>query len=334
MPCQPPAHKHSVRKPPTHKPPSHKPHSASGVATLALVGALLVTGCGATQKPESGLSSSAASSSASSTPSPSAMPSSSVQADAALAAQVPALYRDKDAIVVATVPVLPPMTSKDAAGHVVGADADLITAVLAKLDLATVIQPTDSFSSMNLGEIGKYDMGMSATFVVPEDMKWTTWVQYLSSGFRWSVRAGNPTGMPDGDPCGRSVAVPVDTLAAEHVASRSEQCVAHGLPAVNISEALTPSQATAALRNGDVEAMLIDSPAADHAAKESGGQIEVLPEQWDPRPYAITLNHGEAEMANLLSQSLGLLKADGTYAAILERWGIRLIPIGGVGVGV
>lgn len=80
------------------------------------------------------------------------------------------------------------------------------------------------------------------------------------------------------------------------------------------------------LRTGRVDAILNDLPSAVYISRNAGnGQFfEVVPGQpINGGPYGIGVNKSNPQLRDAIANALTELVTDGTYAKILDAWGIR-----------
>lgn len=281
--------------------------AAVGVAALTF---LSLAGCSGSS---SGSSSSAASSTA-------ALPS--VSADATLAAQVPDQFKTKGTLIVgADASYAPNEFIAEDGKSVVGMDVDLVDAVSAKLGLKAEFQNAD-FGTIILGvSSGKYDMGASSFTINSERLQQVNMVQYLKAGTQWAVQKGNPKNVDPDNPCGLTVAVQKDTVQVDDLTARSKKCTDAGKSAITQVVEVEQSKATADLVSGKADAMLADSPVTAYAVEQSEGALVTIGDLYDAAPYGIVLAKDNTDMAQLVSKALVGLESDGTYKAILDKWG-------------
>lgn len=281
--------------------------AAVGVAALTF---LSLAGCSGSS---SGSSSSAASSTA-------ALPS--VSADATLAAQVPDQFKTKGTLIVgADASYAPNEFIAEDGKSVVGMDVDLVDAVSAKLGLKAEFQNAD-FGTIILGvSSGKYDMGASSFTINSERLQQVNMVQYLKAGSLWAVQKGNPKKVDPDNACGLTVAVQKDTVQVDDLTTRSKKCTDAGKAAITQVVEVEQSKATADLVSGKADAMLADSPVTSYAVEQSEGALVTIGDLYDAAPYGIVLAKDNTEMSQLISKALTGLESDGTYKAILDKWG-------------
>ena len=54
---------------------------------------------------------------------------------------------------------------------------------------------------------------------------------------------------------------------------------------------------------------------------KSGGKLELLGEVYDAAPYGVVVAKDQPELAQAVADALTAMKADGSYAEVLEVWG-------------
>ena len=69
--------------------------------------------------------------------------------------------------------------------------------------------------------------------------------------------------------------------------------------------------------------MIADSPVVAAAVKQSGGKLEPLGDIYSAAPYGIVLPKSDTEFGQAIVEALKQLEQDGTYKAILEKWGVQ-----------
>jgi polar amino acid transport system substrate-binding protein len=246
-------------------------------------------------------------------------PSSSV--DAALAAKVPADIKSAGKLLVGTDSTYAPSEFLDSDGKtVIGFDVDLFNAVAAKLGLTTQWQSA-SFDSIIPGVgTGKYNVGVSSFTVNAEREKQVTMVSYFNAGTQWAAKTG-ATINPD-DACGKKIAVQTATVQVDDLTARSKKCTGAGKAKITIDQYQKQSDATNAVVTGKDEAMLADSPVCAYAVKQTKGQLALAGDIYDSAPYGYVLPKDQTDFGDAIAQAIKALITDGSYKAILAKWGV------------
>jgi polar amino acid transport system substrate-binding protein len=278
------------------------------VAVLAGCGA---SGSGAPAAPES--SAAAPSSAAAAAPTK----------DDALAAKVPQSVSSDGKIVFGTDASYPPneYTGPDGTS-IVGMDVDLGNAIAAKLGLTAEFQ-NSAFDGIIPGiQSGKFEAGISSFTINSERLQTVDMVSYFSAGTSLAVKKGNPDNITPDSLCGKAVGVQSGTVQVDDVTARSEKCTAAGQPAIQVTTLQAQTDVTLALNSNRVVAMLADSPVAAYAVTTTDGALELVGEPYDTAPYGIALNKGQGDYPDAVRGAIQSLMDDGSYKAILDKYGV------------
>ncbi|MFI7597827.1 ABC transporter substrate-binding protein [Actinoplanes sp. NPDC049681] len=246
----------------------------------------------------------------------------SASADTALADKVPAAIKSAGKIIIGTDSTYAPSEFLDADGKTIkGFDVDLFDAVAQKLGLKTEWQSAKFADIIPGVGSGKYNIGVSSFTVNPDRMKQATMVSYFSAGTQWAAKSG-ATINPD-DACGKKVAVQVGTVQVDDITARSKKCTGAGKPKITVDQYQAQSDATNAVLSGKDDAMLADSPVSAYAVQQTNGQAALVGDIYDSAPYGYVLPKDQAEFGGVVEKALESLIADGTYTAILTKWGVQ-----------
>lgn len=253
---------------------------------------------------------------------------SSVEADDALAALVPAAVADAGVIKVGSfVQSAPNNFYAEDGSTVIGSDHDLITAIGAKLGLEVEYSNLDFSSLITSLQSGRVDATIAAMNDTAERQASIDFVDYLTSGITLMVQKGNPEKITAPESlCGKSIAVVTGTSQQSFAEATSATCVAGGEDAVEIAVTDSDSQNQTQLRTGRIDAIVNDLPSAVYISKtaQDGTAFEVVPgDVIDGAPYGIGVNKDNAELRDAIAAALDAIIEDGTYGEILGAWGIE-----------
>jgi polar amino acid transport system substrate-binding protein len=242
--------------------------------------------------------------------------------DSAAASLVPASLKNKGTITVAADASYAPNEFIGPDGHtVIGMDADLAKALAAKLGLkANVVNIT--FDSIIPGLTnGRYDLGASSFTDTKAREKQVNFVTYFSAGTSFFVKAsGGPTINSLADLCGHKVAVESGTTQETDAKAQSKKCTS-GKVAVDAYP--DQSKANLALANGRDDVSMADSPIAAYQVKQSGGKFKLTGQTYGTAPYGLAVPKSLGSFDQAILAALKDLMSDGTYTAILKKWGIQ-----------
>jgi polar amino acid transport system substrate-binding protein len=245
---------------------------------------------------------------------------SSVSADDAAVALLPADVAESGVLSIGTDAAYPPNEYKDSAGAPIGWGIDLATAIAGKLGLDPEFQISkfDNIIPSIVGE--KINIGESSFTVNPARIEQVDFVNYYEAGIQWASATG-----ADVDPnnaCGLRVAVQATTVQdTDEVPAKSDACVAAGLEPIEKLQFDTQDLATNAVVLGQADALSADSPVTFYAISQNDGDLQAAGETFDVTPYGIALAKGNG-MAGAVQAALQSLVDDGTYENILNEWGV------------
>jgi ABC-type amino acid transport substrate-binding protein len=216
----------------------------------------------------------------------------------------------------------PPFESLDAAGNVVGFDADLARALAARLHAEPAF--------VNIGFDGLYDALLANRVDVvisglPYDPRRTQDViysqPYFNAGQVLVLRAGDSTMTGSGSSipmpdllAGRTVAVEWGSQA-DMEARRLKQTIAdlETLPQPTAQEAL------GALVAGDADAAIADAVSVYQFMSANNGQVRLV-ETLTDEPYVIATRIKSRRLAQAVDDALTGLRDSGTLDALLAKW--------------
>ena len=291
-----------------------KTPSAAGLAVLALV-AVLAAGCGGSSKK-------AATTTTSATTTTTGGTISTPATDSTVAAQVPSKFKSKTLVVAADATYAPNEFIGSNGKTVEGMDPDLGKALAAVMGIKVKVVNT-SFDGIIPGlAAGKFDVGMSSFTDTKERQKTVDFVTYFQAGTSFYVKAnGGPTINTLADLCGHSVGVERGTTQADDATAQSGKCKSAGKSGVKVAVYPDQNAANLAISSGRQQVGMADSPVAAYIVKQSNGQFKLTGKSYNTAPYGIAIPKGSGLAKPFLS-ALKVLMSDGTYKAILTKWGI------------
>lgn len=246
-----------------------------------------------------------------------------VKTDDALAGMVPEDVKSDGRIFVGHDETYPPNEFVNADNEVVGMNVDLGRAIGQKLGL-DVEYANASFDGLIAGlAANKYELAISSFTINAERMEQVDMVSYFSAGTSLGVLKGNPEQITMDTLCGKSVGVQKGTVQVEDLTARNEECAEAGKPAIDVQQLQNQTDVNLALTSKRVQAMLADSPVVDYAVQQTDGQLEVVGDPYDTAPYGIAVPKAEGRFAEAIQGAVQALMDDGTYQAILEKWGVQ-----------
>ena len=217
-------------------------------------------------------------------------------------------------LVIATSPDFPPFESLSGDGKVEGIEIDILEIVCKELGVTLEIQQMDFDSVLPGVQAGKYDMGVSGISVTEKRQKNVLFTEpYCLAAQAIVVTEGSPiTGKAD--LAGKTVSVQTGTTAESF-------CMENGY---TVSSFAANNDAQSAVLQGKVDAWVIDDLTAAEMVKaynaQGGDQLVILSEAMTTEPYAFAMAFGSEDTVEKINGILSKLGADGTIAAIFEKY--------------
>ncbi len=217
----------------------------------------------------------------------------------------------------------PPFESLDAAGNVVGFDADLARAIAAQLGAEPVF--------VNVGFDGLYDTLLAgrADVVIsglPYDPRRTRDIHYSTPYFNAGqvlvVRADDTAIAGSQSLAGQTVAVEWGSQA-DMEARRLKQTVA-GLTILSQPTALDALKALVAGprpggRGRQADAAIADAVSVYQFIGKDGGQVRIV-ETLTDEPYVVACRIGSRRLAEAVNQALANLRESGALETLRAKW--------------
>jgi polar amino acid transport system substrate-binding protein len=239
----------------------------------------------------------------------------SVQKDDALAGQVDSKISADGKLVVGSDPTYEPSEFKQG-GKIVGFDVDLGSAIAKKLGLTAEFQES-KFDAILPALGSRYEIGMSSFTDNPAREKVVDFVTYYNAGTQW---ASKDAGFDPDNACGKKVAVQTGTVQdTDDLPARQKKC---GSNAIAVQRYDAQDEATNAVVLGKADAVLADSPVMAGAVKKVGGGLQLVGSVYDAAPYGIAIPKNAGSTKDAILGAVKALVSDGTYKAILDKWGV------------
>lgn len=208
----------------------------------------------------------------------------------------------------------------------VGFDVDLIGAIGKHMN-ATIDFKNHQFDDLLAAvKRGDFDLAMSAISDTSAREKIVDFVDYFVAGGGIMVVQGNPAHIFNlGGLCGYSVTVESGTSYEADLRRQSKACTDVGLGAVRILTFPTDDESFDAFASGKSTAYVADYPVGVYRARssKSGHPLEVVGKPFDVVPYGIAVSKTNATLRDALQRALLATVADGTYDALLKKWGLQ-----------
>ena len=210
--------------------------------------------------------------------------------------------------------------------RVEGFDYDLAQALAAKLGARASFENHDFNDLLSALGAGKFDLVISAMNDTRQRSRQADFIDYFLAGSGILVRAGNPHHVFNlASLCGMTVDVQRGTSQDAAVGAQSKRCSSIGLHPITVLSYGTDGEALKQFLAGKSMAHISDYPVVAHLARTLGGgkAYTVAGEQFGVVPYGIAVSKKNAALRDRLQNALKAIIADGTYDALLQKWGLE-----------
>lgn len=234
---------------------------------------------------------------------------------------VPSAYKGVT-LEVATDATYPPDESMHGT-TMVGFDVDLMNAIATTLGVK-IKENNVTFDNILAGiEGGRYVIGNSSFTDTVAREKVVYFTDYFQAGEGvYAAKAENVTFKGLASFCGLKVAVETGTTEQTDAQSEVKHCSSSKKETVLTFP--TQTDANLAVLSGQANVGFADSQIVDHIVATSSGKFKVVGSAIEVAPYgfATPKTTDGHELAMAIQAALKTLVANGTYAAILAKWGV------------
>jgi polar amino acid transport system substrate-binding protein len=239
------------------------------------------------------------------------------------AALLPADVKSKGTLTVATGEGYPPFEFYASDNKSLqGVDPQLISAVAESLGLKPDLKVLKFDAIIPGMQGGRYDVAAAAMGITPTRNKVVDFVSYFQGGTSIMFPAGNPLKLTLDTMCGHTIAAQKGTIySTDYLPKFNKACTDKGQQAIKADTYPDQPSAALAVSSGRADATMDDFGPLAYVAKQSNGKFEVLDANYSPAPYGIAMDHG-SPLAPAVEKALEALIADGSYAKILDEWGV------------
>ena len=207
--------------------------------------------------------------------------------------------------------------------NVVGFDVDMIQAIAKTLGIK-VKENNVTFGSIIGGILGgKYQIGNSSFTDSKSREKQLNFVDYFTAGEGvYAKSSSNVTFTGIKSLCGLKVAVENGTVEQTDAQSVAKTCPAG--KKLKVTSFATQTEANTAVLAGRADIGFVDSQIAAYIVSLAHGTFKVVGSAVNVAPYGIATAKtpsGKA-LAKAIQAALKVMIANGTYGAILSKWGV------------
>ena len=246
-----------------------------------------------------------------------------VAKDPSVASMLPASVAASGQLRVSTSAGDPPGVFLSTSGTLTGFEPDLVLAIGQVLGLRVVLVNGPSTRVVPSVVAGTAQLGTASITDTVALQDQVDMVDYYRAGQGFFVKAGKGLSFTSlSAACGATLAVVRGSATATAAVAQGKACVAAGGRTVTVLVFTDLAGVTAAVASGRASAGLTASTSVEYVVSRSQGRFAVA-----GPPFAVApLGFAVAKKGGLglpVASALNTLIADGTYAAILSKWGIQ-----------
>ncbi|MCQ9386831.1 ABC transporter substrate-binding protein [Brevibacterium moorei] len=245
-----------------------------------------------------------------------------VQKDEKLAAQLPDSIKKAGAINIAGAAGSAPDVFVDEKGELVGWEIDLVKAAADKFGVKPKFNEI-SFDSVIPGlQADRYDIAFGQIGITNERMKKIDQVGTALGNQGIAATSDSDIKVESlNDLCGKKVATTRGSRQQEFGDTQSKKCVDDGNPAVEMQVYDDGTKANMAMLSGRADVSWSGSTGMNYFVANSQGKAKIVGHYLEPYPMGGALPKG-SDFSKPFAASINSLIADGTYAKIMDKWGL------------
>ncbi|RVD52367.1 ABC transporter substrate-binding protein [Mesorhizobium sp. M00.F.Ca.ET.151.01.1.1] len=221
-----------------------------------------------------------------------------------------------------------PFEYLDADGKHTGIIIELAGEVAKLVDAKLDIQRTP-FPSMIPGlAAGRFKIAWETFSATPERLKQVDFVMFLKAGLAVSTSPDKKASFSGDTPlCGKRIGVSAGSASDFLVDKLGKECTDKGQKAIEKSVFNSSTDIVQAVLSDRVDGRMDDATASSYFEVTSKGQLVVLPTLYEVAPLGMAIAKDDKETAGMMVAALAELFKNGTYKAILEKYGMGAYAI-------
>jgi polar amino acid transport system substrate-binding protein len=221
-----------------------------------------------------------------------------------------------------------------------GATAELSVALEQILGVEIEHETIDGLASVLSGmEAGRYDLDLGPVGDFPERQQQATFVDWVQEFVVFAVQKGNPKSI-DGleTTCGTKIAVQAAGSAERVIKEQADKCVAEGKPAIDVQSYKDQPSAILAVQSNRADAFFSSQAPLTYFVEQSDGKLELTGQGksngFDDL-YQGAVVQKDSPLAEVLLEAFQILHENGTYDAVMRKWGLdgNMLDEPGVNLG-
>jgi polar amino acid transport system substrate-binding protein len=208
---------------------------------------------------------------------------------------------------------------------ITGLDVELAKAVFACAGVPIEIM-TGAWSGLLPAVIsGQADVMWDILYYTPERAQKVDFVSYMAAATGALVAKGNPKNVHSlDDVCGLRATAGLATVDETKFREQSDKCVAAGKPGVELITTPDIPSGTRLMLNDRADVLMSGLTMVNQLVADNSDQLEFAYLIVTDFKVAAAVAKGNKDLAQAIQDGLNVIMADGTYDAILTKYGIDL----------
>ena len=241
----------------------------------------------------------------------------------AQAAELPAEIKQAGALKLTVNSTYAPMEYRDpATNELVGLDIDLANELAKRLGVKIVWSETPFAELIPSLQTRRADFIISGISDRASRRETADFVDYLATGPQFFVMADNAA-KDATDLCGKKVGTTRSTSFPVEIEKWSKQnCEPAGKPAIQYVPGENSIDVRNQLKQGRVDAAVQGSETLPYAQTQEPGKYRVVGEPFAKGYQGIMFRKDDVVLREAVTEKLSAMIADGSYKAILDKWGL------------
>ena len=261
------------------------------------------------------------------------------QVDQALRARLPADIVASGKMVSVNDGSFPPYQIVGDGTTMTGASADMELAIGKLLGIRIEDVTVGGLSAELTGiKGGRYNFSMGPVGDFKSRQEANDFVDWVQEYVVFAVQKGNPKHIDSLEhACGARVAVMAAGSAEKVIKAQAEACKAQGKPALEVQSYTDQPTSLLAVRSKRADAFFSSQAPLTYFVEQARGDLELAavgqPNGFDALVQGAVVSKG-SPLGPLLQDCIKKLMADGTYAAIMKKWGLERNMIAAPGINL
>ncbi len=211
-------------------------------------------------------------------------------------------------------------------GQTVGFDVDMMAEMGKRIGRQSSMLGMDFAGIIPAVQSGRIDAAVSGMYISAPRLEVLDFIAYMKVGDQIVVPAGNPAHITGKETmCGHHIAVAVNTLYEKTAHTWSDACVAAGKPAMDILSLGGSAVVALNLAQGRAEAAISSTSVIAAMMQNTPNTFEPVGEPFNTdSKFGIGTAKTNPALHDALKAALDAMHADGTYEALIKKWGMPL----------